>query len=417
MATEVQALFAELHAQLERENYQKAIDTCNKIRAKAPNDADAIRVKCQCLLRTGKFDKALEIALKADDLKMERAYCHYKLKQLDAVLKVTSTFPEPKPKAVLHLEAQAHYRLNNFDASIRIYEHLLSQANAAEDTVELKTNLVAAYIAAGRGAELQQRTLETEESYELAFNKSFVALQAQDVAGAADHLHLATKLCRDTLVAEGYSADEIAAEAATIRVQEAFLAQLGGDDETALAAYRAVAKTPDVDTSVVAVAQNNIAAIQRSKDAFDSLKRLGAISDETLSKCTATQHETILVNRVLVLLQLHKVDDAVAAVAVLAARFPNSDLLAPLQLHLALQADPANLNLAALAETFNHSTGGRLCLAHVHCRLGRPAAAADALRLIPSIQHTPGTVATLVALYDAALDAKSAAAVVDAATA
>ncbi|RQM26975.1 hypothetical protein B5M09_005483 [Aphanomyces astaci] len=402
MATEVQELYVELQGHLQRENFQKAIDTSNKIRAKAPTDVDAARVKAQCLLRTGKA--TLEIAAKVDGMELEQAYCHYKLKQVvEKALEVLSRIPEPKSKSALHLEAQSHYRLNNFNDSIRIYESLLSNAHASDDTVELKTNLIAAYVAAGRGAELQTRALEvTEGSYEIAFNKSLVALQAGD-------------LCRDSLAAEGYTAAEIDQEAAVIRVQEAYVAQLTGREEHALDIYRHVSKS-NVDAGLVAVAHNNIATIQQrsSKDTFDSLKRLRSVSKETLrDKCSSSQHETILANLALVLALMHKPDEASAAVDALAQQFPHSAFLPPLQLHLSASDDEGVIS--GLADSLKGTTtaSGLLTLAHLHCRLGRPAKAGDALRQIPAIQHTPGTVATLVALYDAALDAKTAAAVVD----
>ncbi|RHZ10280.1 hypothetical protein DYB31_004418, partial [Aphanomyces astaci] len=329
------------------------------------------------------FDKALEIAAKVDGMELEQAYCHYKLKQVEKALEVLSRIPEPKSKSALHLEAQSHYRLNNFNDSIRIYESLLSNAHASDDTVELKTNLIAAYVAAGRGAELQTRALEV--------------------------------LCQDSLAAEGYSAAEIEQEAAVIRVQEAYVAQLTGREEHALDIYRRVSKS-NVDAGLVAVAHNNIATIQQrsSKDTFDSLKRLRSVSKETLrDKCSSSQHETILANLALVLALMHKPDEASAAVDALAQQFPHSAFLPPLQLHLSASDDDGVVS--GLADSLKGTTtaSGLLTLAHLHCRLGRPAKAGDALRQIPAIQHTPGTVATLVALYDAALDAKTAAAVVD----
>ncbi|RHY28481.1 hypothetical protein DYB32_005948 [Aphanomyces invadans] len=298
MATDVQALFVELQTQLQRENYQKAIDTCNKSAAGG------------------------------------------------------TLVPPLYSSMIVYTQ---HYRLNNFNAAIRIYEALLSNAHASDDTVELKTNLIAAYVAAGRGAELQARGLE------IAFNKSLVALQAGDVVAAGDQLRHADR-------------------------------------------------PSSADTGLVAVAQNNIATIQRSKDLFDSLKRLRSVTNDTLrEKCSSAQHQVILANTALY-------DEARDAVDALAQLFPDSAYLPPLQLHLALaEEDPSAL--PSLVETLKGSktSSGLLALAHLHCRLGHPGKAADALRLIPEIQHTPGTVATLVALYDAALDAKSSAAIVDAA--
>lgn len=152
--------------------------------------------------------------------------------------------------------------------------------------MELRANLVAAYASAGRAAELQERaipvgfsvlcmddfsrllTLESqkeEDSFEVAFNKSFIAIQSGDWVTAAEQLSLAesmiilraeliqtlqtnshsstAELCRETFEAEGVSAAEIEEEVSTIKIQLAFVKQMQGDMDGALSDYRNILKT------------------------------------------------------------------------------------------------------------------------------------------------------------------------------
>ena len=61
------------------------------------------------------------------------------------------------------------------------------------------------------------------------------------------------------------------------------------------------------DTTVSAVASNNIVSIRKDKDLFDSLKRLRNISDDTVEKLTAQQREAIFSNHTLLLCLMNKV--------------------------------------------------------------------------------------------------------------
>ncbi|KDO26884.1 hypothetical protein SPRG_20423 [Saprolegnia parasitica CBS 223.65] len=411
MATTSADLLAELQGHLERDAYQKAIDVCNKIVAATPNEAAAYKAKTIALIRLNKLDKALEVAQRFDYLKMEAAYCHYKLKRETKALEILATLPEKTP-AALHLQAQAHYRLNQFDAVISIYEALLAQASPSDDTVELKTNLIAAYTAAGRGAELAGRhNLTTDDSYEIAFNKSFVALQSGDVSTAAAHVADADRLCRSTLANDGYSPAEIEQEALVIAVQRAYVLQLQGRDDDALAGYTHVVQAKPSDASLVAVASNNMATLQKHHDLFDSIKRLKAISSETLSaKCSPAQHEAILANLALLWSWMKKPDETRDVLAALKTAFPATALAAPIQLHAVLGSSDAAPSADALARaraTFeaDATINGRLCLAHVLVLQKEFGAAADTLRSITEVAHSAGTVATLVALYDRASNA------------
>ncbi|OQS00713.1 signal recognition particle [Achlya hypogyna] len=422
MAATAVDLLTELQGHLDRESYQKAVDVCNKIVAMTPNDPTALKTKTIALIRMDKIDKALDVAHRFDFLKMEAAYCHYKLKHEQKALDILATMTDKSP-AALHLEAQAHYRLSNYNACIALYETLLAQAPAGVDTFELKTNLVAAYTAAGRASELAARPLSTDDSYELAFNKSFIALQSGDLAGASALVDDADRLCRSTLAAEGYSPAEIEQEALVVAAQKGYVLQLTGRDDDAHAAYQRVAQaklmpTP-ADASLAAVVNNNIATLHKHQELFDSIKRLKAIAADTLrGKCAPAQHEAILANLALLWAWMKKArlqqtpgsscmhpDECRDVLVALKEAFPASALAAPIQLQAVLGAGeaaptPESLVRARSAFEADLTTNGRLCLAHVLVLQKQPRLAADAIRSIADIAHSAGTVATLVALYD-----------------
>ncbi|KUF90282.1 hypothetical protein AM588_10002750 [Phytophthora nicotianae] len=316
----VAASFSELNAALKRENYTRAVDICNKIRSKFPDDVDAVKVKCVALIRLEKFDKALELAVKYDFLNTEKAYCLYRLKQDDEALKLLEGGDlEALSTAQLHLAAQL-----------------------GDDLLELQTNLLAAYASAGRSQELKDREIPIDDGFEVAFNKSFVAIQSGDWGAAEELLLIAERLCRDTFEAEGASEAEIEEEVAVIKTQQAFVKQMRGDLDGALSDYRNVLKLKLRNRAVDAVASNNIVTIRKDRDVLDSFKRLKNIDASVLSdKLSPAQQEAILTNRALLLCLLNKTEECRESLEVLKKQFPSSKSIADIVVLLAIKDQSA----------------------------------------------------------------------------
>ncbi|KAG2765795.1 hypothetical protein JG687_00009934 [Phytophthora cactorum] len=411
----VAASFSELNAALKRENYSRAVDICNKIRSKFPDDVDAVKVKCVALIRLEKFDKALELAVKYEFLSTEKAYCLYRLKQDDDALKLLEGGDlEAQSTAQLHLAAQLHFRKGNYDQSTRIYELLLSRGQEGDDLLELRTNLLAAYASAGRSHELKDREIPIDDGFEVAFNKSFVAIQSGDWEAAEELLLTAERLCRDTFVAEGASEAEIEDEVAVIKTQLAFVKQMRGDLDGALSDYRNVLKLKLRNRAVGAVASNNIVTIRKDRDVLDSFKRLKNIDASVLSdKLNPAQQEAILTNRALLLCLMNKTEECRESLEALKKQFPLSKSIADIVVLLAIKDQSAAGAIEQLQGDV--SVGGRLGLAHVYLTEGQVLKAAECIRSIEQLAHSPGTVATLVALYEQADDSASAQAVLESA--
>ncbi|OWZ06160.1 Signal recognition particle [Phytophthora megakarya] len=410
MATDaaVAASFSELNAALKRENYARVVDICNKIRSKFPDDVDAVKVKCVALIRLEKFDKALELAVKYEFLSTEKAYCLYRLKKDDEALNVlVGGDLEMQSTAQLHLAAQMHFRKGDYDQSIRIYELLFSRAQEGDDLLELQTNLLAAYASAGRSQELKEREIPIEDGFEVAFNKSFVAIQSGDWKMAEELLQTAERLCRDTFVSEGASEAEIDEEVAVIKTQLAFVKQMRGDLDGALSDYRNVLKLKLRNRAVGVVASNNIVTIRKDRDVLDSLKRLKSIDAAVLSdKLNPEQQEAILTNRTLLLCLVNKVEECRENLQVLRKQFPESKSIADIVVLLAIKDQSPAAAIDQLRGDM--SVGGGLGLAHVYLTEGLVVKAAECIRSIEQLAHSPGTVATLVALYEQAGDSGTA---------
>ncbi|EGZ10208.1 hypothetical protein PHYSODRAFT_318537 [Phytophthora sojae] len=409
----VAASFSELNAALKRENYSRAVDICNKIRSKLPDDVDAVKVKCVALIRLEKFDKALELAVKYDFLSTEKAYCLYRLKQDDDALKLLGGGDlETQSTAQLHLAAQLHFRKGDYDQSIRIYELLLSRGPEGDDLLELQTNLLAAYASAGRSQELKDREIPIDDGFEVAFNKSFVAIQSSDWEAAEELLLTAERLCCDTFVAEGASEAEIEEEVAVIKTQLAYVKQMRGNLDDALSDYRNVLKLKLRNRAVGAVASNNIVTIRQDRDVLDSFKRLKNIDTAVLSdKLNPTQQEAILTNRTLLLCLMNKTEECRESLEALKKQFPASKSIADIVVLLAIKDQSPGAAIEQLQDDM--SVGGRLGLAHVYLTEGHVLKAAECIRSIEELAHSPGTVATLVALYEQAGDSASAQAVLE----
>ncbi|UIZ22396.1 hypothetical protein KXD40_005050 [Peronospora effusa] len=349
------------------------------VRSKFPDDVDAVKVKCVALIYLEKFDKALELAVKYDFLSTEKAYCLYRLKQDDDALKLLDGEElDTLSAAQLHLAAQLarqvtqheekdiirsdliHFRKENYDQSIRIYEMLLARAQEGDDLLELQTNRLAAYASAGRSHELMDREISVRDKtriyfleeisskwnmlqqinagFEVAFNKSFVAIQSGNWEAAEQLLLTAERMCRDAFAAEGASEAEIAEELAIIKTQLAFVKQMRGDVDSALSDYRNVLKLKLRNRAVGVVASNNIVTIRKDRDVLDSLKRLKNIDATALSdKLTSAQQEAILANRTLILCLMNKTEESRESLEALKKQFPASKSIADISLLLTIK--------------------------------------------------------------------------------
>jgi len=291
------------------------------------------------LIHLGKFEDALKWL---DTLKdttqfdFERSYCLYRLKNHEKAIETLLQYKQRgssssiNPRAILELEGQLYFRLEQWQKCISTYETLLKQyANEVFSISELKTNLFAAYISAGSFQEAQRLLNENKqlmkESHEFAYNAATSALHQNDIETALQYLRDSERICKELLTEEGFSDAEISDELAVIKTQRAFLLQIQGKDlEEAQRLYQEIIHSKPSDESVLAVAENNIVGINQTHDLFDSFKKLKHATSETMNqKLTSFQKKAIGFNRCLVLLHMNKADQAKELLTLLQQQFPN----------------------------------------------------------------------------------------------
>ncbi|CAI9106505.1 OLC1v1005681C1 [Oldenlandia corymbosa var. corymbosa] len=433
-AVSIEDLFTTLNRHIQEYKYSQAVKVADQVLSIAPSDEDAARCKVVALVKDEKFDEALrtiqEVSKKiAVDFSFLKAYCLYKQNKLDEALDLLKG-QEETPETLV-LEAQILYRLGKVDACVDNYQKLLKSKIES-----LEINVVAALVSAGKSSEVQgvldSMRVKATSSHDLAYNVACSMIERGQYKDAEQLLLSAQRIAQEALVEDNYEADEIEIELAPINVQVAYVQQILGNTEEALASYANILKRNLGDDELTpAVAINNLIALKGPKDVSDGLRKLDRLSEKvdgqqsfkinhTLDlRLSTKQREAVYTNRVLLLLHSHKLDQARELVDTLSGMFPSS--VTPVLLQAAVhvrenKAGKAEEILGQFAKKFpEKSRVVLLARAQIAAAAGHPQIAAESLAKIDDIQHMPATVATIVSLKERAGDIDGAEAVFDAA--
>jgi hypothetical protein len=111
-----------------------------------------------------------------------------------------------------------------------------------------------------------------------------------------------------------------------IRAQQAFVRHTRGKAKEAMEIYEEVLKSPVSDVSVSAVCNNNIVALNKDQDKFNSFNRLKHLGAEAVQdKLSTAQKRAIVLNRCVLLLLMNKADECREQLKLFEAEFPNSE--------------------------------------------------------------------------------------------
>eukprot|EP00850_Spirogloea_muscicola_P023788 SM000388S14668 [mRNA] locus=s388:42467:48655:- [translate_table: standard] len=470
----IEDLFTRLDAHIKKAELGKAAKLAADILAKAPQDSDAARVRVVALIQAGNYPQALD-AIQRDksgaNLGLEKvrtgpeealgsclppraqlspaaiqyralcwsppqAYCLYRSNRLDEALKAAQAIVPPTPGS-MQLEGQVLYRLGRFGAAATKYEELLWMPGGDRLGPEVKTNLLAAHVAAGRADEVPKAASDLgaapQDSFEMAFNLACAHLEMGSLAPAEELLLLASRVGRETLIDEELADEEVEDELTPVSVQLAYVLHAQGRVQEAANGYSAVLKRHPADAPSVAIATSNLVALRGSKDLFDGLKRVDKLVERRpegevvlaaglVGKLTAQQTSAILVNRFLLLLHSGKYDQARDALPSVADVLRGTEESALLRVSLLLQEGQLRqaedvLGKATREAPPKSAAHVQLFWAQALAAVGHFQRAAEVLDKVDSIRHRPSTVATLVALRERAGDLAGAEAALDAAVA
>ena len=215
------ALFTQLETLLKSDNHEEAIPVCDQILAAAPGDEDALHAKVVSLIEMSKMDEALKLIEASPALAtvcaFERAYCLYQLQREDEALKLLMPGgAEPKESRELQLAGQIMYRQGKSAKAAAFFQQSEEISGPSE---ELSTNILAALVSAGQGAEALEyahatgagssSSDEDTTHFELYYNHACAAIAVNQLSLAQSLLQKAIDVCRKTLSSEDYTEEEV----------------------------------------------------------------------------------------------------------------------------------------------------------------------------------------------------------------
>ncbi|XP_023323895.1 signal recognition particle subunit SRP72 isoform X1 [Eurytemora carolleeae] len=409
---EMKALYRELNTLKQNEEYEKAIKTCNRILNLDHGDVTAFHCKIVAMIHTGKFQDALKQidAGKLDlDLSFEIAYCHYRLNELEKSLKVIQGVKNPELKHD-ELKAQILYKLEMFDDCFSLYRNIIKNSTDEFET-ERKTNISAV---AAQVADPDTILTDQTETYELRYNCGCGLAAVGEYDQAEVELVAAESQARQFLAEEGDSAEDIEQEVGIIRVQLAYVLQKQGKEKEAQNIYNSVLKSKPDDIGLVAVASNNLLAINRDQNIFDSKKRIKAATAEGLDqKLTRKQRNMIQRNQVLLAMFTAQVDLCKQLVDQL-----DNNILTDRQLIIAGVLAKSGKYVEAVEQLEGTSSPeNTLTAVQVLLTAGEVTKAVSKLEGLPvDWKYKHGVLSTLVSLYLSIQDRNSAATLLKEAT-
>ncbi|KAJ7549177.1 hypothetical protein O6H91_07G043800 [Diphasiastrum complanatum] len=435
VASSMDDLFASLARNVKSNNHKQIVKVADQILAVAPQDIEALQCKVVALIQVGNISEALttidSVSKEVVDHRFHKAYCLYRQNKLGEAL--STLMGLERSSNVLQLEAQILYRKGDLDACIASYEKLLQKFKIDSD--EVKTNVLAAYIAGGRSSEvlalMDAMNVSPKSSFDLAYNVACVLLDKEDYTKAEELLLLARRVGQEILIEEDYNEEELEDELAPISAQLAYVQQAQGRLTESMEGYSKLLKRNPADAPSVAVALSNLAAARGSKEVSDSLKRFDKVLElkgggrrlqfvEGLEqKLSAKQKEAIIYNYFLLLLHSNRLNQAREVVPALLETFPESDM--PALLHASLLLKEGKLHKAEdiLGQfTEKHPGSSRKALllrAQAAASAGHLLRAADDINQIDDLRFKPAVLATVVALKEQGGDISGAEAVFDAA--
>uniref|UniRef100_A0A0E0CBC0 Signal recognition particle subunit SRP72 n=1 Tax=Oryza meridionalis TaxID=40149 RepID=A0A0E0CBC0_9ORYZ len=437
----VEDLFTTLHRHIEAGEFPQAVKVADQVLAAAPGDEDAVRCKVVAHIKSDAIEKALAAIRAAErlpiDLSYCKAYCYYRQNKLQEALDLLKG--QEETSAILQLESQIYYRLGRMNDCMNSYEKL---QKFKVESMDLKINIIAALVAAGRASEVQatmkaqkvdlsSRALRDTRSFELAYNSACSLIENKKYSEAKEQLDLAKRIGKEELMVDEYGDDDIEYELAPVSAQLAYVHQLQGQTQEAMETYNNITSRNLADPSSLAVATTNLISLKGTRDAADSLRKLSRLIEKSTapnqlqliesleSKLSPRQKEALYSAHVLLLLHANKIDQAHEFVSGLLGMFQDSTFPVLLQAAVHVRekkVQKAEEVLSQYAEKHpEYSKGVLLSLAQIAASANHFQIAADSLSKIVDIQHMPATVATLVALKERLGDSNGASSVLDSA--
>ncbi|KAL8916713.1 MAG: hypothetical protein Q9208_008360 [Pyrenodesmia sp. 3 TL-2023] len=257
------------------EDHEEILRASDASLKQSKKDTKSLHAKVVALLKLDKYEDALQILEDGEDIlrdeaQLERSYALYKTGQLDEARKIAADIDDDRGSR--HVEAQALYRLEDFQHSASLYRQL-AQTHAPidneENDVRINGGATDAQLEWSRQGHLVQKRKpgrEDLEAFELAYNAACASIARGELAQGEVLLRRSQDLCN---ASDDLTEAEKVAELLPIRVQQLYvLIRLGKTDEAGkLASQITPHEIPDASTQQVAE-NNRIAASPRIENPY-----------------------------------------------------------------------------------------------------------------------------------------------------
>ncbi|KAI4117367.1 MAG: hypothetical protein LQ345_002379 [Seirophora villosa] len=258
------------------DDHEEILRACNASLKQSKKDLRSLHAKVVALLKLDRYEDALHVledggeSLK-DEARLERSYALYKTGQLAEAERIAQRIDDDR--GARHVEAQALYRLEDFERSALLYREL-SQTHAIIDNEEndIRINGGAAdaqleWTSKGYLVHKKKPGREDLEAFELAYNAACASIARGELAQG--EVLLRRSQGSDTSALDDLTHAEKVAELLPIQVQQLYVLIRLGKSEDAVKLASQITPKDITDGSTQQVAEiNRIAASEQVKNPY-----------------------------------------------------------------------------------------------------------------------------------------------------
>ncbi|EPS38313.1 hypothetical protein H072_7967 [Dactylellina haptotyla CBS 200.50] len=351
----------------ENQDHEEVLKHANNI-LKNSSDPQTIKTRVVALIKLERYDEAIKSIEQAggSGLEFEHAYSLYKQGNLEGALAISPDVisTERKQRALKQLQAQAHYRAENFQSAIDLYEELSKLPPLVEnEEYDLRVNLGASEAQlsfVGKDALRPKRrtTAEDLQQYESAFNTACISVARGDLNGALMLLKTSKKLCRSM---EGASEEDIQAELAPLIAQELYVLIKLGKFEEARELYKSSGILDTNDEPVKLIASANCYLTSPTPNPHVGLRVFEALEKrpQGSQKPFTFQSDILEQNTTVLKLQAGKENAALASAKALKAKNSNNYTISSVVASIELQSADSTA-AKSIAKTLKEAAGKEL---------------------------------------------------------
>ncbi|KAF2862389.1 hypothetical protein K470DRAFT_9699 [Piedraia hortae CBS 480.64] len=268
MSAELASLLKQTHIT----DHEEILHAANAKLKTSKNDVEALHIKVIALLKLDRYNDALHTFDSArnslkDKAPLEYAYTLYKCGQPALAAEVAA---KGSGMGCKHAEAQARYRLEEFQRAAELYAHLSENVEQDAET-DLKVNAGAVDAQLKWVGSSTGKQKEGPESYETAFNRACQSLAQGRTEEAHKLVRRAGKMCS---MLDDLTEQEKKAEMTPLIVQEMYIFEQSGQTEEASSLIQAVDEELIADRTTKLIAKTNKAAVSSDVNPYISEREL-----------------------------------------------------------------------------------------------------------------------------------------------